>query len=93
MYVFFIGECFLPTTISNLKLIRRDSGGNTSNFNTVLRCKDGFSPVDDWMAVCSNGSWIPDLDEIECHNITAVIPSKALNKNSLFPILLNEIYR
>ena len=65
----FAGECFLPTIISNLELVRRDSGGNTSNFNIVLRCRDGFSPIDDRMTVCCNSTWIPDLDEIECHNI------------------------
>lgn len=81
---FFVGECFLPVNTSNLELIRRDSidsDNTTSSLNIVLRCRDG---VDDWMAVCSsNGTWIPDLDEIECHNIipvtlTAVTPSEIL---------------
>ena len=74
----FVGECFLPTTISNLELIRRDSSDNASRLNIILHCKDGFSPVNDRMAVCCNGTWIPDIDEIECHNITAVIPSETL---------------
>ena len=64
--------------LSNLELTIRDSGDNMLSLTIVLRCRDGFSPVNDRMAVCShNGTWMPDLEElIECHNITAVIPSE-----------------
>jgi hypothetical protein len=56
----------------------------------VLRCRDG---ADDWMAVCSsNGTWIPDLNEIECHNITAVIPSMIQQKKRSLNFLLTFIF-
>ena len=67
--------------MSNLELIRLDPGDNTSSLylTIVLRCRDGFSPVNDRKAVCSsNGTWVPDLEEFECHNITAVVLSEIL---------------
>ena len=65
--------------LSNLELTRRYSGDNASSLTIVLRCRDGFSPINDQMplAVCShNGTWMPDLEEFECHNITSVVPSE-----------------
>ena len=79
----FLGECVLPENTSNLELTTagRDSSDNTSNLSLtiVLHCRDGFTPVNDQKAVClSNGTWVPDLEEFECHNTTGVIPSEIL---------------
>ena len=78
---FYLGECLLPVNMSNLELTRLDPGDNTSSLNLtiVLRCRDGFSPVNDREAVCSsNGTWVPDLEEFACHNIAAVVLSEIL---------------
>ena len=69
-------------SLSNLELVIRDSGNNTSNWSILIRCKDGFIPNDKQMAVCStNGTWLPDLEQLKCHNTAATIPSKLAIKS------------
>ena len=81
-------ECLIPVNLTNLELSHDNS--TSSSLSVFFKCKDGFRPRDEQMAVCSsNGMWLPDLAQFECHRPTAALISMIL---ACFSIILQYHY-
>ena len=71
--------------LTNLELTR----DNSTSSSVYFKCKDGFRPRDEQMAVCSSdGMWLPDLTQFECHGPTAAMISMILACFSIIHIKL-----
>ena len=72
MQIIHAEECPIPVNLTNLELTH----DNSTSSSIYFKCKDGFRPTDEQMAVCSSdGMWLPDLTQLECHRPTAALIS------------------